>query len=187
MLKNTRAIRFAGNGAGKGRSEEGQVDEDRFNLDQESVSAGPVNAASSSQAAPARDWPRWIFEQMASSLLRPWRRSTVRPARLAVIERIALGPKQSLMLVEADGVRLLVATSSEAASAFFLLPNQAEAESTEDATVQSPAAASCLPQSGYSRNLRSHTGPIVRPASQAFRRSVNEPPSGLSFESRISW
>ena len=187
MLKNTRAIRFARNGASKGRSEEGQADEDQFNLDQDSVSADPVNVASSSQTVPVKDWPRRILERMTSGVLRSWRHSTARPARLAVIERIALGPKQSLMLVEADGVRLLVATSSEAASAFFPLPSQADAIPAEDGVVQSPAVSSGLPQTGSARNLRSNTGPAMRPSGQAFRRSVNEPPSGLWFESRISW
>ena len=186
MLKNTRAIRFARNGASKRRSEEGQYDHDRFNLDQAQASDGIANAASSSQAVPIGDWLRRILEWMTASLLRSWRRSTARQARLAVIERIALGPKQSLVLVEADGVRLLVATSSDAASAFFPLPKQTDAGSTEDAVVQSSAMSSCV-QTGSSRSLRSNAGPAVRPAGQAFGRSVNQPSSGLWFESRISW
>jgi len=178
IFKNTRAIGFAKDGPSKDRSEESQSDEGRFSLDQVPVSAGPVNAASSLQTAPARHWLRRILERMTSCLLRPWRRSAAHPARLALIERIALGPKQSL---------LLVATSSEAASAFFPLPNQGDAGSTEDEAVRSPAEPSCLPQKDSFRNLRSNTGPAVRPANRIFRRSVNEPHSGLWFESRISW
>jgi flagellar biogenesis protein FliO len=56
-------------------------------------------------------------------LARRWRVSTARPARLAVIERVALGPRQSLMLVEAEGVHLLVATSADGAPAFYPLPS----------------------------------------------------------------
>ncbi len=41
--------------------------------------------------------------------------------RLALVERIALGPRQSLALVEADGRRLLVATSAEGGPAFYPL------------------------------------------------------------------
>ena len=41
--------------------------------------------------------------------------------RLAVIERIALAPKQSLVLVEAEGKRLLVSTSAEAGASFYSL------------------------------------------------------------------
>jgi hypothetical protein len=41
--------------------------------------------------------------------------------RLEVVERIALGPRQSLVLVEADGRRLLVATSAEGGAAFYAL------------------------------------------------------------------
>lgn len=46
-------------------------------------------------------------------------------SRLEVIERIALGPRQSLALVEADGRRLLVATSPEGAPAFYALDGAA--------------------------------------------------------------
>lgn len=42
-------------------------------------------------------------------------------ARLALLERIALGPHQSLALVEAEGRRLLVATSAEGGPAFYPL------------------------------------------------------------------
>jgi Flagellar biosynthesis protein, FliO len=49
-------------------------------------------------------------------------RRNARPRpRLALVERIALGPRQSLALVEADGRRLLVATSAEGSPAFYPL------------------------------------------------------------------
>lgn len=41
--------------------------------------------------------------------------------RLALLERITLGPRQSLSLIEADGRRVLVATSPEGAPAFHAL------------------------------------------------------------------
>ncbi len=41
--------------------------------------------------------------------------------RLALLERIALAPRQSLALVEAEGRRFLVATSAEGAPAFYAL------------------------------------------------------------------
>jgi flagellar biogenesis protein FliO len=41
--------------------------------------------------------------------------------RLALLERIALAPRQSLALVEAEGRRFLVATSAEGAAAFYAL------------------------------------------------------------------
>jgi hypothetical protein len=43
------------------------------------------------------------------------------PPRLALVERIALAPRQSLALVEAEGRRFLVATSHEGAPAFYAL------------------------------------------------------------------
>ena len=41
--------------------------------------------------------------------------------RLALVERIALAPRQSLALVEAEGKRFLVVTSAEGAPAFYPL------------------------------------------------------------------
>jgi hypothetical protein len=44
--------------------------------------------------------------------------------RLALVERIALAPRQSLALVEAEGRRFLVATSPEGGPAFYALDAQ---------------------------------------------------------------
>jgi hypothetical protein len=41
--------------------------------------------------------------------------------RMALVERITLGPRQNLALVEADGKRFLVATSAEGGPAFLAL------------------------------------------------------------------
>jgi len=58
----------------------------------------------------------WLLER-----LRGTRRA---PPRLAVLERIALAPRQSLALVEAEGRRFLVATSPEGAPAFYALDGE---------------------------------------------------------------
>lgn len=42
-------------------------------------------------------------------------------ARLALVERISLAPRQSLALVEAEGRRFLVATSPDGGPAFYAL------------------------------------------------------------------
>ena len=47
-----------------------------------------------------------------------------RMPRLAVLERIALAPRQSLALVEAEGRRFLVATSPEGTPAFYALDDR---------------------------------------------------------------
>jgi flagellar biogenesis protein FliO len=49
-----------------------------------------------------------------------------REPRLAVLERIALAPRQSLALVEAEGRRFLVATSPEGTPAFYALDGRGE-------------------------------------------------------------
>jgi len=57
-------------------------------------------------------------------LLRLWQRAAerrLRPSQLALIERISLGPKHVLALVEAEGMHVLVATSAEGAAAFYPL------------------------------------------------------------------
>lgn len=47
-------------------------------------------------------------------------RGTAKTApRLQLVERITLGPRQTLALVEAEGRRVLVATSPEGAPAFY--------------------------------------------------------------------
>jgi hypothetical protein len=48
--------------------------------------------------------------------------------RLELVERIALAPRQSLALVEAEGRRFLVATSAEGAPAFYPLDGEQSAE-----------------------------------------------------------
>jgi len=55
-------------------------------------------------------------------------RSHRRPGpRLVLLERITLAPRQSLALVEAEGRRLLVATSSEGAPTFYALDDRSRA------------------------------------------------------------
>jgi len=44
--------------------------------------------------------------------------------RLKLVDRIALAPRQSLCLVEADGRKVLLATSVEGAPAFFALDQE---------------------------------------------------------------
>ena len=50
-----------------------------------------------------------------------------RQPRLELVERIALAPRQSLSLVEAEGRRFLVATSPEGAPAFYALDERTPA------------------------------------------------------------
>jgi flagellar biogenesis protein FliO len=64
---------------------------------------------------------------LAGWLLSRMRRTTQPKPRLALLERIALAPKQSLVLVEAEGRRFLVATSAEGAAAFYSLDEQVHA------------------------------------------------------------
>jgi flagellar biogenesis protein FliO len=55
-----------------------------------------------------------------------------REPRLALVERIALAPRQSLALVEAEGRRFLVATSAEGGPAFYALDERARQGARSD-------------------------------------------------------
>jgi hypothetical protein len=70
-------------------------------------------SADGSATGRARGWAGW--------LLAGWQgRRRVEP-RLALVERITLAPRQSLALIEAEGRRILVATSAEGGPAFYPL------------------------------------------------------------------
>jgi flagellar biogenesis protein FliO len=58
-------------------------------------------------------WAGWLVKKLRA-------KRGAQP-RLELLERIALGPRQSLVLVEAEGRRILVATSAEGAPAFYAL------------------------------------------------------------------
>ncbi|MGD0789863.1 MAG: flagellar biosynthetic protein FliO [Terracidiphilus sp.] len=57
----------------------------------------------------------WLLDRLRGDRPRP---------RLELLERIALAPRQSLALVEAEGRRFLVATSPEGAPAFYPLDGE---------------------------------------------------------------
>jgi len=58
---------------------------------------------------------------LAGWLLGKLQKSSRRQPRLALLERIALAPKQSLSLVEAEGRKFLVATSADGSPSFYPL------------------------------------------------------------------
>lgn len=58
---------------------------------------------------------------LAGWLMTRWRKPQPARPRLELVDRITLAPRQSLALVEAEGRRILVATSAEGAPAFFPL------------------------------------------------------------------
>jgi hypothetical protein len=67
---------------------------------------------------------------LASWILNNWRPFSAPPARLAMIARVTLGPRQALSLVEADGAQVLVATSGDGPASFLPLhPAPAPSES----------------------------------------------------------
>jgi flagellar biogenesis protein FliO len=70
-----------------------------------------------SGSVPTGGWAGWLAAKL---------RKTARPQpRLRLLERIAIAPRQSLALVEAEGRRFLLATSADAAPAFYAIEEPA--------------------------------------------------------------
>ena len=61
---------------------------------------------------------------VAGWLLERFRAGGRQRPRLELVERITLAPRQSLSLVEAEGLRFLVVTSPEGSPAFYPLDQQ---------------------------------------------------------------
>jgi flagellar biogenesis protein FliO len=64
------------------------------------------------------------FGGITGWLIERWRGRQQREPQLKLLERIALAPRQSLALVEAEGRRILVATSAEGGPAFYPLDEE---------------------------------------------------------------
>lgn len=64
------------------------------------------------------------MEGAAAWLMARLKGSSRTRARLELLERIALGPRQSLSLIEAEGRKFLVATSAEGAPVFYPLEDR---------------------------------------------------------------
>lgn len=60
----------------------------------------------------------------AGWLIKRLRTGQAAQSRLTLLDRITLAPRQSLALVEAEGRRILVATSAEGGPAFFPLGDE---------------------------------------------------------------
>jgi Flagellar biosynthesis protein, FliO len=74
---------------------------------------------------------------LAAWLLARLRRAPRPRPRLTLLERIALAPRQSLALVEAEGRHLLVVTSAEGGSAFYPLDGpHSSPRRTDDSAIQ---------------------------------------------------
>jgi flagellar biogenesis protein FliO len=76
-----------------------------------------VEKKAKSAGAARGGWAAWLLARLGG-------RRRAQP-RLALVERITLAPRQSLALVEAEGRRILVATSADGGSAFYALDEDA--------------------------------------------------------------
>ena len=74
---------------------------------------------------------------LAGWLIRRLRKKESTQPRLSLLDRIALAPRQSLALVEAEGRRILVATSAEGGPAFYALDEVAARRMSQGAGTRS--------------------------------------------------
>ena len=74
---------------------------------------------SGAAVSPARTFAGWR-EVLTSVSARLYRRESA-VSRLAILERITVGPKQTVTLIEVEGEKVLVGTSQEGAPQFLRL------------------------------------------------------------------
>jgi flagellar biogenesis protein FliO len=72
----------------------------------------------------AGGWAGWLLAR--------WHGRRRAEPRLALLERITLAPRQSLALIEAEGRRILVATSAEGGPAFYPLDEIASSKASRE-------------------------------------------------------
>jgi len=72
----------------------------------------------------AGGWAGWLLAR--------WHGRRRAEPRLALLERITLAPRQSLALIEAEGRRILVATSAEGGPAFYPLDENASSRTSRE-------------------------------------------------------
>ena len=75
--------------------------------------AGEKAGGAGNDAGGPGGWAGWLLAR--------WQGRRRAEPRLALVERITLAPRQSLALIEAEGRRILVATSAEGGPAFYPL------------------------------------------------------------------
>lgn len=78
------------------------------------------------------------FDSRTGWLMRMLRKEQQAKPRLALLDRIALAPRQSLALVEAEGRRILVATSPEGGPVFYPLDENNPASNRSEKRASSP-------------------------------------------------
>jgi hypothetical protein len=72
------------------------------------------------KAGGSSGWAGWLLAR--------WHGRRRAEPRLALVERITLAPRQTLALIEAEGRRILVATSAEGGPAFYPLDENASSK-----------------------------------------------------------
>jgi len=143
---------------------------------------------------PAHGMGNRLGSGLAQWLLRRFHSSSAPAPQLSILARIALGPRQSLVLVEAKGVHLLVGASTEGAPSFFsLTPNSGTPNSGYSPERQTDRAwESALQQTAHVSGGDVTSGVVrsrrVVPGSGVTGGSVpGRPANRLRLTGRVSW
>jgi flagellar biogenesis protein FliO len=91
------------------------------------------------------------FGGWAGWLIRKIRKAQATKPHLELLDRIPLAPRQSLALVEAEGCRILVATSAEASPAFYPLGEKSAMSTAGRKSARRASRAATQPSSRTSR------------------------------------
>lgn len=132
---------------------------------------------------------------LAAWLLRRLHASDARPPQLSILARIALGPRQSLALVEAEGVHVLVGTSTDGPPSFFSLHGACACNAGRLPNREAPPIREAPPvrealTNGQQPHRRAtpNTGPLGwHPGLQRGSLSGARPLSSPRLTSRVSW
>lgn len=92
---------------------------------------------------------------LAAWVLRWFVRRSAAPVPLHLLGRITLGPRQSLSLVEAEGVRILIGCSTEGGIVFFALGGRAQSHA-----IHPPVCVAGIPAMSPSRLKRQFKGRV---------------------------
>lgn len=98
-------------------------------------------------------------------LSKQWHAVAAPKSSLAVLAKIQLGPRHNIALLEAEGTRLLIATSSEGAAAFYPLSENVVTAATEGNVCPSCAQPHAL-GAGWLAQRSNYSAPGARASSK---------------------
>jgi len=122
---------------------------------------------------------------LAEWLLRRLHTNSAPAPQLSILARIALGPRQTLALVEAEGMHLLVGTSADGPPSFFSLERGAGTDADRDPNAAPEQEGLPVPGSGANHALGGRRIPFG--ALAAAGNAPGRLSGRLRLAGRVSW